>query len=736
MAGGRRAPTKVADSPPPAQLVKPAEGPQAEDADEGSEQKVVGPNVTGKREEYQLTRHLMSALFGGVYEAKGLSTGKDFAIKVLHKSEVSRTEELRSIEFCEVPLSEVRFAELMRGHEHVMEPEEYFEDNLCFYVVFQLAHGGDLLEALKKKPHGFDEAHAQFFIKQAAKGLAFLHGRRVAMQDVSLENLLLHVDESTGGFRVKICDPGQAVVFEVSPSGGAEVPVDFRGMVGKSFRPPELMELRPYRATQVDSWCLGWSTFYLLAAQPLFLSADPKQQDPDWLLFRRGDYGSLLQQKHCACSQMALDFILRLMHLDPSKRMSIADALGHAWLADPRIPACLLPAVVLPEARRAALEDAADDQAAAGLAAAQGVAPPACAEVAAAGGAPSAWPPPGSGVQPGTVAGPASVPSAAPRQARLPAGSLAVPPPGGAVTVVQPQQPAVGGSLAAAPARSSAARLSPPPAPGAPQLAPQEPRQARPAASSAPGREWVATNHSPPPWRELAPAAPRSAGAPPTARRALPWPPTPGSSLGGEPGSPSRRPLLQRPGGAQPSAAPLVQQPPPTTPARPEARGPSPTVLDPRRIVGAQAVQATPRPVSRPPPGTPRGSGGASAARLAVQGQEGLGPLERTPGRVGHGREGQSLLVAPGSVGASSAAPAATLAALGMPMAQKALVRRAGPPIADLDRCATDRGFDRPRAPGQPFVVRPPPRSPSPVRRDGSPAPVQMASPPLQPRNT
>merc|ERR1719221_806496 len=143
---------------------------------------VVGPNVRGNREEYLLVRRLQSALFGGVYEAKGLSSGKDFAIKVLHKSELSKAEETSSIEFCEVPLSEIRFADLMRGDEHVMEPQEHFDDAYCYYVVFELARGGDLLEALKQKPHGFDELHAQALIRQATKGLAYLHGRRVAMQ--------------------------------------------------------------------------------------------------------------------------------------------------------------------------------------------------------------------------------------------------------------------------------------------------------------------------------------------------------------------------------------------------------------------------------------------------------------------------------------------------------------------------------------------------------------------------
>eukprot|EP00929_Paragymnodinium_shiwhaense_P008902 TRINITY_DN112890_c0_g1_i1.p1 TRINITY_DN112890_c0_g1~~TRINITY_DN112890_c0_g1_i1.p1 ORF type:complete len:759 (+),score=134.49 TRINITY_DN112890_c0_g1_i1:66-2279(+) len=337
--------------------------------------KVVGPNVKGKREEYQLVRRLQSALFGGVYEAKGLSSGRDFAIKVLHKSELSKASESNSIEFCEVPLSEIRFADLMRGHEHVMEAEEHFEDAYCFYVVFDLARGGDLLEALKQKPHGFDEAQAQFLIRQAAEGLAYLHKRRVAMQDVSLENMLLHVTPN-GQYSVKICDPGQAAVFNVDQTG-EELPVNFRGLVGKSFRPPELHEQRPYMATKVDSWCLGWSTFYLLTAQPLFMTADPAQQDADWLLFQQGDFATLFMQKSNLCSPTGLDFIFRLLQIEPRRRMSIHDALNHAWLTDPKIAPVIAPKELWPESvEKAKRAEEAARQKEASLVAPAHVAPP------------------------------------------------------------------------------------------------------------------------------------------------------------------------------------------------------------------------------------------------------------------------------------------------------------------------------------------------------------------------
>eukprot|EP00747_Dinoflagellata_sp_TGD_P180561 gnl/TRDRNA2_/TRDRNA2_33201_c0_seq1.p1 gnl/TRDRNA2_/TRDRNA2_33201_c0~~gnl/TRDRNA2_/TRDRNA2_33201_c0_seq1.p1 ORF type:complete len:839 (+),score=113.86 gnl/TRDRNA2_/TRDRNA2_33201_c0_seq1:347-2518(+) len=227
-----------------------------------------------------------------------------------------------------------------------MQVEDHFEDQYCHYIVFELARGGDLLEALKLRPHGFEESQAQFLIGQAARGLVALHHRRLAMQDVSLENMLLHVLDD-GQYQVKICDPGQAVLFETDPQLG-ELPVEFRGFVGKSFRPPELTQQAPYYATKVDAWCLGWSTFYLLAAQPLFMSADPAQQDPDWTLFERGEFSTLFRQKATSCSQKGIDFILRLLQIDPRRRMSVAEALQHSWLADSELSPMFAPKDLLP----------------------------------------------------------------------------------------------------------------------------------------------------------------------------------------------------------------------------------------------------------------------------------------------------------------------------------------------------------------------------------------------------
>mmetsp|Transcript_62874 Transcript_62874/g.182396 ORF Transcript_62874/g.182396 Transcript_62874/m.182396 type:complete len:737 (+) Transcript_62874:64-2274(+) len=320
--GGSAAATFEPTPPPPASARRP--------------DIAAGYEIEGGSEVYYVERHLQNAIFGDVFEATGLTTGRSYAVKVLDQEMINRFAQLQQEDhqFCESPLCEVRFAEIMRGLENVVQLEDHFADEFYHYVVSELASHGDLLEALRQTPGGFDEDQAQMLVLGAAQGIAQLHERGLAMQDVSLENLLLHVFDD-GQWQVRICDPGQAVAFSLDPATGREAKVPFRGFVAKDFRPPELYAQTEYFATKVDSWCLGWSTFYLLCAQPLFNSAEDDSKDADWKLFSARRYPELFRRKgwRSTMSRDAEDFVLRLLDVDPVRRMSVADALRHPWLA-------------------------------------------------------------------------------------------------------------------------------------------------------------------------------------------------------------------------------------------------------------------------------------------------------------------------------------------------------------------------------------------------------------------
>eukprot|EP00439_Symbiodinium_sp_Y106_P073251 s296_g13.t1 len=126
----------------------------------------VGTELEGGKEVYRLERHLQKAIFGDVYEVRGLTSGRHLAVK------------------------------------------DTFGDDDRHYVITDLASGGDLMEALQIHSDGFQEDQAKLLILDAARGLASLHMRGLAMQDVTLENMLLFV-EPDGQWQVRVCDPGQ-----------------------------------------------------------------------------------------------------------------------------------------------------------------------------------------------------------------------------------------------------------------------------------------------------------------------------------------------------------------------------------------------------------------------------------------------------------------------------------------------------------------------------------------------
>jgi len=308
---------------------------EAQDGEHTRQVVAEGLEVVGSLDVYRVTRHLQKAIFGDVFAAVGVKSGRSFALKVLDKDIVNRFRQLQreDFQFCESPLNEVRYSETMRALQNVVQLEEHFSDDVNYFVVTPLATGGDLLEVLRERRGGFPEHRARLMIRGAARGLASLHLRGLAMQDVSLENMLLFILER-GQWQVQVCDPGQAVCFLVDPVTGAETPVPFHGFVAKEFRPPELYSKKPYLATKVDAWCLGWSTFLLLCAQQMFDTADPATKDQDWQLFERREFSKLFRLKgwRTSLSIDARDFILRLMDVDPNSRMSCREALRHPWI--------------------------------------------------------------------------------------------------------------------------------------------------------------------------------------------------------------------------------------------------------------------------------------------------------------------------------------------------------------------------------------------------------------------
>ncbi len=90
---------------------------------------------------------------------------------------------------------------------------------------------------------------------------------------------------------------------------------------------PEILNGIPY-GIQADMWSLGVIMYILLAGYPPF---NAKNQRELFKLIRKGHY-EFHEKFWSDISDDAKDFISKLLTVNPKKRYTASDALGHTWM--------------------------------------------------------------------------------------------------------------------------------------------------------------------------------------------------------------------------------------------------------------------------------------------------------------------------------------------------------------------------------------------------------------------
>ena len=78
----------------------------------------------------------------------------------------------------------------MKGHEHILEIFEIFEEIDCIIIITELLEGGDLYQKLKEIKY-FTEKEAQISFLQLLSALKFMKSKRIVHRDLKLDNVLL-----------------------------------------------------------------------------------------------------------------------------------------------------------------------------------------------------------------------------------------------------------------------------------------------------------------------------------------------------------------------------------------------------------------------------------------------------------------------------------------------------------------------------------------------------------------
>ncbi|PGH09309.1 CAMK/CAMK1/CAMK1-CMK protein kinase [Blastomyces parvus] len=265
------------------------------------------PDSYDKKSQYRFGRTLGAGTYGIVREAD-CPTGK-VAVKIILKKNVKGNEQM--------VYDELDMLQRLH-HPHIVRFHDWFESRDKYYIVTQLATGGELFDRICEYGK-FTEKDASQTIKQVLEAVNYLHERHVVHRDLKPENLLYLTPAADSP--LVLADFGIAKMLD-DPK---EVLTTMAGSFG--YAAPEVM-LKKGHGKAVDMWSMGVITYTLLCGYSPFRSES--LQD----LIDECQNGRIVFHERYwrDVSKDAKDFIMTLLEPEPSKRATSEQALAHPWL--------------------------------------------------------------------------------------------------------------------------------------------------------------------------------------------------------------------------------------------------------------------------------------------------------------------------------------------------------------------------------------------------------------------
>ncbi|KAG0035403.1 hypothetical protein BGZ82_005295 [Podila clonocystis] len=249
--------------------------------------------------------------FGSVWRAVRRETGEEVALKVIKKRQ-HHNKNLAS--------DEIAVMQKLK-HPNILQLEDWYESHRKFYLVLQLAKGGNLTELLLNEEF-IQESQAANIIRQVLSAVDFLHSNNIVHRDLKPENILL--EESSPDSRVLVAD------FGISKLMKRRNMVLKTGCGTRTYAPPEQFNMDGY-GKPCDVWGVGAITFALLSGYFPFQNDGLPVEKPPNSIAKAHEvefYGSTWDD----ISSEARKFIKKLMHLNPRRRLTAVLALEDQWI--------------------------------------------------------------------------------------------------------------------------------------------------------------------------------------------------------------------------------------------------------------------------------------------------------------------------------------------------------------------------------------------------------------------
>ncbi|XP_039348485.1 death-associated protein kinase 2 isoform X2 [Mauremys reevesii] len=263
---------------------------------------------------YEIGEELGSGQFAIVKKCQERSTGVEYAAKFIKKRQsrasrrgVRREEIEREVNILQQIL-----------HANIIKLHDVYENRTDVVLILELVSGGELFDFLAQK-ESLSEEEATRFIKEILDGVNYLHAKKIAHFDLKPENIML-LDKNIPIPHIKLIDFGLAHKIEDG--------VEFKNIFGTpEFVAPEIVNYEPL-GLAADMWSIGVITYILLSGASPFLG-ETKQETLANITAVNYEFD---EEFFSHTSDLAKDFIQKLLVKDTRKRLTIQEALTHPWI--------------------------------------------------------------------------------------------------------------------------------------------------------------------------------------------------------------------------------------------------------------------------------------------------------------------------------------------------------------------------------------------------------------------